>query len=112
MEKNTIFAPVFEKNSEEIFETILQKSGCRIERILSRGHSSPEGFWYDQDETEWVMLVQGQAGLRFERHDDVVILNPGDYLQIERHTRHRVEWTDPDGDTIWLAVHIAERGQD
>ena len=112
MEKNNIFAVAFEKSNEEIFETILQKSGCRIERIISRGHKSPEGFWYDQDETEWVMLVQGQAGLRFEGQDHVTILNPGDYLQIDRHTRHRVEWTSPDCDTLWLAVHIAHKDQD
>jgi cupin 2 domain-containing protein len=90
---------------DELFQTILQTSGFRVERIVSHGHSSPEGFWYDQDENEWVILLKGSAGLLFEYQNDILVLNPGDYLHIERHQRHRVEWTDLKQETIWLVVH-------
>jgi len=76
-----------------------------VERIVSHGHCSPDGFWYDQDENEWVILLKGSAGLRFEDQDSVLVLNPGDYLHINGHQRHRVEWTDPKQETIWLAVY-------
>lgn len=89
--------------SEELFQTLLNAPNCRIERIVSRGHASPEGFWYDQDEHEWVMLLTGAARLRFEGEEPLA-LSPGDYLNIPAHRRHRVEWTDPDQPTVWLAV--------
>ena len=76
----------------------------RIERIVSRGHASPDGFWYDQESSEWVLLVAGAARLRFEG-EEPLHLKPGDYVHIPAHRRHRVEWTDPDAATIWLAIH-------
>ncbi len=78
--------------------------------IVSRGHTSPEGFWYDQAQDEFVLLVKGRAGLRFEGDDRVLVLEAGEYLNIPARVRHRVEWTDPDGDTVWLAVHHATDG--
>jgi cupin 2 domain-containing protein len=78
----------------------------RIERIVSRGHVSPDGFWYDQDTQEWVLLIQGAARLRFEGKDQLIELTPGAYLHIPAHQRHRVEWTEPAAATIWLAVHF------
>jgi cupin 2 domain-containing protein len=90
---------------EELFDTLVAAGDVRIERIVSRGHASPEAFWYDQDRDEFVLVVSGHAGLRIEGEDDPVVLGPGDYLVIEAHRRHRVDWTDPDVDTIWLAVH-------
>ena len=76
-----------------------------MERIVSRGHASPDGFWYDQDENEWVIVLQGSAGLRFEGKEELLVLHTGDYILIPRHCKHRVEWTDTDCETVWLAVH-------
>ena len=92
---------------EELIEIILETEGIRIERIVSRGHSSPPGFWYDQDKNEYVILLRGKAGLAFENRDDIVIMGPGDHIDIPAHVRHRVEWTDQEEDTIWLAIHYA-----
>jgi cupin 2 domain-containing protein len=90
---------------EELFTTLCSSNSVRIERIVSRGHASLEGFWYEQDRNEFVFVVQGRAGLKFENQDAPVILEPGDYLTIGAHVRHRVEWTDASCDTIWLAIH-------
>jgi len=100
-----IFADIPLHFTNEWVDNLLQASTLRMERIVSRGHCSPEGFWYDQDEHEWVVLLKGQAVLRFEAGDETVKMNPGDYLHIEKHCRHRVEWTDPERETIWLALH-------
>ena len=89
---------------EEVVQTLLTSGSFRIERIVSRGHASPEGFWYDQDQHEWVLLVSGAARLRFEGDDEPIDLAAGSYLSIPARKRHRVEWTDPAQDTIWLAV--------
>ncbi|MEI7929056.1 MAG: cupin domain-containing protein [Verrucomicrobiales bacterium] len=88
---------------EELFTTILQSPGIRIERIVSHGHRSPDGFWYDQPIGEWVIVLKGAA--RIELEDKTVEMGPGDYLNIPAHTKHRVTWTTPDEPTIWLAVH-------
>ena len=100
-----IFAPIPDNRKDELIEAILQASNFRIERIVSQGHCSPEGFWYDQNENEWVILLKGSAGLRFDDKEELVVLHPGDYIQIPRHLKHRVEWTDADQETVWLAVH-------
>lgn len=90
---------------QELLQTLLERPGLRIERIVSHGHASPPDFWYDQEEHEWVLLVQGAARLQFE--DRTVELLPGDYRYIPAHQRHRVAWTTPDEATIWLAIFIA-----
>jgi cupin 2 domain-containing protein len=92
--------------SEELLQTLLSKATLRIERIVSHGHASPEGFWYDQDTHEWVLLVSGAARLRFEGEEPVEMA-AGSYIHIPARTRHRVEWTDPQQPTIWLAVHYS-----
>ncbi len=92
---------------EELFTTLLDAAHVRIERIVSHGHASPDGFWYDQDEHEWVVVFRGAARLRFE--DGIVDMKPGDFVNIPAHKKHRVEWTTPDEPTIWLAVHYGER---
>jgi len=89
---------------EEFVEEILRAESFRIERIVSRGHASPEGFWYDQQTEEWVLLVSGSATLGFD-DGRKVDLKPGDHLFIPRHVRHRVVRTDPIQETVWLAVH-------
>ncbi len=90
---------------EEVFDTICSTKSVKIERIVSRRHASPEGFWYDQERSEFVVVVRGSAGLKLEDEEDIVVLKTGDYLNIGAHVRHRVEWTDPTCETIWLAVH-------
>lgn len=87
---------------EKLFTTLLEAPNVRIERIVSHGHASPEGFWFDQDQHEWVLLLQGAARLQFE--NDTIDLKPGDFINIPAHRKHRVEWTTPDEPTIWLAV--------
>jgi len=91
--------------SEELFEVIQTGTGVRIERIVSRGYASPIGFWYDQEGHEWILVLKGGTTLLFEGQSTAVVLGPGDYLNIPAHTRHRVEWTDPDQDTVWLAIY-------
>lgn len=90
----------------EITDTLLSAAGVRIERIVSTGQASPPGFWYDQPEGEWVCLLKGSAGFRFENEDDVRELKPGDWLFIDAHRRHRVEWTEEGDVTVWLAVFV------
>jgi cupin 2 domain-containing protein len=89
---------------KELFTTLHQAKGLRIERIVSQGHASPTGFWYDQDESEWVIVLQGSAAIQLEGDSDPVELQPGAYLNIPAHTRHRVVSTSPTKKTIWLAI--------
>lgn len=90
---------------EEEFLELAGNGKTRIERIVSQGHTSPsEGGWYDQEQDEWVLVLRGAAILEFE--DQEVRLGPGDHLTIPAHTRHRVKWTDPSTETVWLAVHF------
>ncbi|MFZ5564862.1 MAG: cupin domain-containing protein [Thermodesulfobacteriota bacterium] len=89
---------------EELVETLCATGIVTIERIVSKGHASPPGFRYDQEKDEFVLVVRGSAGLRFEGREDIVELRAGDWINIKAHVRHRVEWTDPAGETIWLAV--------
>lgn len=86
----------------EITEVLLQAKHIRIERIVSHGQSSPEGFWYDQEENEFVLLAQGAARLQFE--NEVFEMKAGDWINILAHRRHRVDWTAPDERSVWLAV--------
>jgi len=88
----------------EITETLLAAPGVRIERIVSMGQSSPPGFWYDQPESEFVVLLAGAARLRFADEADERTLGPGDWVHVAAHRRHRVAWTDPARQTVWLAV--------
>ena len=87
----------------EEFLTLIETPGVRIERIASHAHASSEGFWYDQDCDEWVLVLQGEAVLEFDPPKRVE-MRAGDHLFIPRHTRHRVERTS--NDTVWLAVHL------
>ena len=88
----------------EITDRILALPGLRIERIVSHGQASPPGFWYDQKEAEFVMLLAGAARLRFADEGKDRALVPGDWVHIAAHRRHRVTWTDPLHPTVWLAV--------
>jgi len=92
----------------EQFLELLGRPGLKIERIVSMGQSSPPGFWYDQADGEWVLVVAGEALLRFEDEPAPRRLKAGDFVDIPPHRRHRVEWTDPDRSTIWLAIHYGD----
>lgn len=98
-----LFENIPENAPEELVTELLSARDVRIERIVSFGQSSPEGFWYDQKESEWVLLLEGSATLGFEKGTPVH-LTPGDYLTIPAGRRHRVEKTNPNGRTVWLAV--------
>lgn len=91
----------------ERFDALVSTPGVLIERIVSRGHATPRGEWFDQETNEWVLVVSGSAGLRFESEASVRTLRAGDYVNIPAHCRHRVEWTDSAEPTVWLAVHYA-----
>ena len=98
-----LFDQIPESAPEEIITELLSADGVRIERIVSFGPSSPDGFWYDQKESEWVLLLEGSATLRFEEGGPIN-LKPGDHLNIPAGTRHRVEKTDENSRTVWLAI--------
>ena len=98
--------PLPEKLTEEAFTELLRHDAVRIERIVSNGHASPDGFWYDQDENEWVLLLEGEAGIEFA-DGERVHLTRGDTLNLPAHTRHRVTYTSRPA--IWLAVFYRHR---
>ena len=100
-----LFADIPQRPAHEEMTTLLASGALRIERIVSHGHTSPPGFWYDQPRPEWVVVLAGRAELRFEGEDATRRMERGDWLYIPAHRRHRVEWTDPTQTTVWLAVH-------
>jgi cupin 2 domain-containing protein len=98
-----LFESIPENAPEELFTVLLKAEGVRVERIVSFGQSSPGGFWYDQSEHEWVLLLEGSAALGFEDGSTVALM-PGDFVNIPAGRRHRVEQTDLNERTVWLAV--------
>ncbi len=101
---HNLFQPLPGSLPEELVTVLAENQYVRIERIVSMGHASPEGFWYDQAEHEWIALVRGQAKLSFQGDVLPIDLKPGDCLLIEAHRKHRVESTTATEPTIWLAV--------
>jgi len=99
-----LFDNLPDARAEERFETLLARGAVRIERIVSAGQASPPGFWYDQTEDEFVVLMAGAARLRFSDDDRPVELRPGNWVHIPAHRRHRVEATQADPPTVWLAA--------
>jgi len=100
---NNLFSDIPSQLPDEVFETIVSKSGIRIERILSDGHSTEDGEWYDQNQDEWVLVLKGSGTLEFEDGSSKT-LEAGDHLHIPKHIKHRVSRTGKP--TIWLAVHF------
>ena len=100
-----LFADLPRRLTEEEVTVLAARSGAYVERIVSTGQTSPTGFWFDQDWAEWVIVLEGAAGLQIEGEAAPRRLGRGDYVEIPPHVRHRVEWTDPDRPTVWLAVH-------
>lgn len=106
---NSLFADLPTALPEELVEILAESHHVRIERLVSTGHASPEGFWYDQDETEWVVVLKGEARLLFEGDEQAITMRPGDHLLIPSHRRHRVEWTTAEETTVWLAEFYGKR---
>ena len=98
-----LLASLPDATAAEVTTPLLARAGMRFERIVSQGQASPEGFWYDQAEHEFVFLVQGYAELEFA-DERIVTLRPGDWLEIEAHVRHRVRCTATDEPTVWLVA--------
>jgi cupin 2 domain-containing protein len=104
---DNLFAALPRAVGDEVVDVLVGTSDVRLERIVSTGQRTPPGQWYDQDTNEWVTVLRGSAGLRLEGDDEVIVLRPGDWVDIAAHRRHRVEWTDPVTPTVWLALHYA-----
>ena len=100
---SNLFADLRQQMPDALITTLLEAANIRIERIVSHGQASPEGFWYDQDQHEWVIVLKGAARLRFE--DGIVEMKPGNFINIPAHQKHRVEWTSPGEPTIWMTVY-------
>jgi cupin 2 domain-containing protein len=103
MNKQNIFDKVNVDKSNEEFIKILREKNIRIERIVSNGQKSDEGFWYDQDENEFVLLLDGDAILEFENNKEVE-LKKGDFIDIKAREKHRIKYTSTTQPTVWLAV--------
>lgn len=99
-----IFTPFEVPPEDEVVEPLAGDEHFLFERIVSHGHATPPGKWLDQPREEWVVLLSGAARLRFEGDDDCVDMGPGDSMLIPARRRHRVEWTMPDNETVWLAL--------
>lgn len=106
IEKYNLFEKIEPNIEKELFYTIFQNSKIRVEKIVSYGQTSPDGFWYSQNESEYVVLLDGYAILEFIENDNAyeIELHRGDTLNIEPHQKHRVKYTATDEATIWLAV--------
>lgn len=103
MTKN-LFDGIPSSLDDELSTTLASSKNVTVERIVSRGHTSPAFGWHDQPRHEWVVVLQGQGVLSFEDGNKIA-LGPGDHLTIPARRRHRVLWTDPNEATVWLAVH-------
>ena len=99
-----IFELIPESLDDEPVDILVENKSVRIERIISKGHASPATGWYDQQSDEWVMVLKGSAIIAFEDDDDIS-LEAGDHINIPAHTKHKVRWTPPETETVWLAVH-------
>ena len=106
MDDQNLFADIPETLDKERFDTLATGNDVRIERIVSRGQSSPAQGWYDQISDEWVILLRGEAVIAYPDGREVTLCE-GDYLHIPAHCKHRVQWTDPNRATVWLAIHYA-----
>lgn len=102
--KRSLFQEIPNVIPDELVSILAENERVKIERIVSEGQASPEGFWYDQNEDEWVLLVSGSAVLAFE--DETVELKPGDHILIPAHKRHRIESTSTSEKTVWVAVYF------
>jgi cupin 2 domain-containing protein len=107
MKPENIFAGIPDSLEKELFERLAGSGQVSIQRIISRGHASPASGWYDQDTSEWVIVLRGEAQLSFDDQTSIH-LREGDYLNLPARRKHRVDWTAPDRETVWLAVHYRD----
>lgn len=105
LKTKNIFCAIPAHLTDELLDVLQEHETVKIERIISRGHKSPDGFWYDQDKNEWVIVLRGNALLSLATQDEPIALSAGDYLNIPARLKHRVEWTDPHQETVWLAIY-------
>ena len=101
-----LLASLPDARDAEVNEALITGKGIRLQRIVSLGQVSPEGFWYDQEEAEWVIILAGRARLTIAGEPQDRVLAPGDAVFLPAHCRHRVAWTDPDHPTVWLALFV------
>jgi cupin 2 domain-containing protein len=104
MKKGNLLQGIPAEIPVEMVDSLVTGNNLRIERIVSKGHRSDPDSWYDQDQNEWVLLLKGEAALRFEQGNRILHMTEGTHVNIRAHERHRVEWTKEDAETIWLAV--------
>jgi len=100
--KQNLLEQIPSQLSEELFTTLIEKPGMKLERIVSDGHASPKNFWYDQPQNEWILLLSGSAVLRVGKKK--VELKTGDCLLLPAHQKHRIESTSKTEKTVWLAL--------
>jgi cupin 2 domain-containing protein len=103
MKKENLLSGVPLAIDEEVVRELMVSDSVRIEQIISMGQVTPENQWYDQSENEWVLVIKGAGILTFDNGEELK-LSPGDYVNIPAHKKHRVSWTQPDVETIWLAI--------
>lgn len=109
-----ILADLAVPDGRERFDTLCQQAGMTLQRVVSpAGYRGSEAEWYDQDQEEFVLVLQGRGALQLDGQlaDDQpreIVLNPGDFLHLPAHQRHRVAWTDPLHPTVWLTLHFSE----
>ena len=98
------FNNVLQEN--ENIEILYQDEKIRIEKIVSCGYFSPENFWYDQSEKEYIYIALGEGGLEFEK--EKITLKKGDFYYIEPHKKHRVYYTSTNPPCIWICLFCSE----
>nr|WP_175801847.1 cupin domain-containing protein [Burkholderia anthina] len=105
LQTGNLFSIERTRSDDEQVDVLVAGSRLNVERIVSMGHTSPDGFWYDDPRAEWVALLSGAAALEFEGDPALHDMHRGDYVLIEPHCRHRVAWTHPEEPTVWLAIY-------
>ncbi len=104
MKGNLFSLPVDFDISEEFLQTLFSGEDIRLERIISTGHTTPEGEWFDQEKDEWVLLLEGRAEILYESGEETEMV-PGDWIFIPAHRKHRVTFTSSEPRCFWLALH-------
>ena len=104
MKISNLFTNIPNPSKDEFFENIIKNDKVKIQRIVSHGHTSPKEGWYEATNEEWVILLEGAATLSFKNGEDIS-LSIGDYINIPAHSEHKVSWTKPECNTIWLVIH-------
>ncbi len=104
IKQSNIFESIPARLDQEFFDVLAEKDNVKIERIISKGHTSPKTGWYDQQQDEWVIVLKGAAIIEFADGQEFH-LAVGSHLNIPAHTRHKVKWTQADMETVWLAIH-------